>query len=104
MPIRNQEVAMFYPWKPTVYRTNLTRTSEGFSHTSEVLVEREGIYQETWSTRYRKPYVREEAGTLVSPKENWPFALIWSRADVIGLFSINVVPFSSDVVLRDRYT
>jgi hypothetical protein len=28
-----------------------------------------------------------------NPKEKWPFALIWSRADVIGLFSNNVVSF-----------
>jgi hypothetical protein len=34
-------------------------------------------------------------------KEKWPFALMWSRADVIGLFSNNVVSFSRNVVLSD---
>ena len=29
------------------------------------------------------------------------FALMWSRADVIGLFSNNVVSFSRNVVLRE---
>jgi hypothetical protein len=33
-----------------------------------------------------------------NPKDKWPFALIWSRADVIGLFSNNVGPFSRNVV------
>ena len=30
------------------------------------------------------------------------FALIWSSSDVLGLFSINVVSFSRNVVLRGR--
>src|SRR4051794_11070371 len=30
----------------------------------------------------------------------FPFSVIWSRSDVIGLFSINAVSFSPNVVLR----
>ena len=32
------------------------------------------------------------------PKEKWLFALIWAGADVFGLFSNNVGPFSRNLV------
>ena len=43
MTIRDQEVAMFYPWDPTFIAPISREPVEGFLHTSEVLVEREGI-------------------------------------------------------------
>ena len=55
----------------------------------------------------REIYIRFDK-TIVFPnierqtEEKWLFALIWSRADVIGLFSNNVVSFSRNVVLSGR--
>jgi hypothetical protein len=50
----------------------------------------------------KKPALRigiNRTPSRANPREKWPFALIWSRADVIGLFSNNVVSFSRNVVL-----